>query len=106
MVSSSTPRRSSGQDNATAGDLIVMVVLIAIPVIAALPVTAWVQGRRLEPLLKGLPLTAERITIAEINQSAKNASTIKVVGLHFICRCMRRRRCRSRDAHRLEARLP
>jgi uncharacterized membrane protein len=67
----------SGRDTATTGDIIVMVVLIVIPIIAALPVTAWVQGRRLQPLLKGLPLTAERITLAEINQSAKKVSTIK-----------------------------
>jgi hypothetical protein len=67
----------SGKDNPTAEDIIAMVVLIVVPVIAALPVAAWVQGRRLQPLLKGLPLTAERITIAEINQSARKVSTIK-----------------------------
>jgi uncharacterized membrane protein len=67
----------SGQNNATTGDIIVMVVLIVIPIIAALPLTALVQGRRLQPLLKGLPRTAERITFAEINQNAKNVSTIK-----------------------------
>jgi hypothetical protein len=68
----------SGQDNATAGDMIVMAALIVTAVLAAVPVTAWVQRRRLEPLLKRLPLTAERITFAEISQSVrKNASTIK-----------------------------
>jgi hypothetical protein len=67
----------SEQDNATAAGMIVMVALIMIPAIAALPGLAWVQGCRLEPLVKGLPLTAERISFTEISQSANNVSTIR-----------------------------
>jgi hypothetical protein len=67
----------SGQDNPSAGDIIAMVVLIVTPLAGALPLAGWIQRHRLQPVLKDLPLTTERISLAEINQSLKNVSTIK-----------------------------
>ncbi len=67
----------SGQDNPTAGDIIAMVLLIVTPIAIALPLTGWIQRRRLQPVLKDLPLTTERISLAEVNQSMKNVSTVK-----------------------------
>ncbi len=67
----------SGQDNPTAGDIIAMVLLIVTPIAIALPLTGWIQRHRLQPVLKDLPLTTERISLAEVKQSMKNVSTVK-----------------------------
>jgi hypothetical protein len=67
----------SGQDDRTAGDIIAMLVLIVTPIAAALPLTGWIQRRRLQPVLKELPLTTERISLAEVSQSLTNVSTVK-----------------------------
>jgi hypothetical protein len=67
----------SGQDNLTASEMIAMVVLILAPIAAGLPLAGWIQRRRLQPVLKNLPLTTEHISLAELNQSMKNVSTVK-----------------------------
>jgi hypothetical protein len=67
----------SGQDDRTAGDIIAMAVLIVTPIAAGLPLTGWIQRRRLQPVLKELPLTTERISLAEVSQSITNVSTVK-----------------------------
>jgi len=66
----------SGHDDPSAGDLVAMTVLIVFPMLAAVPFAAWIQRRRLQPILAGLPLTDERITFA-MRQRAETASTLK-----------------------------
>jgi hypothetical protein len=82
----------SGQDNPTAGDIIAMVVLIVTPIAVALPLTEWIQRRRFQPVLKDLPLTTERISLAEVNQNMMNVSTVKqslltCIGSVVVCVC-------------------
>ena len=67
----------SGHDDPSAGDLVAMTVLIVFPMLAAVPFAAWIQRRRLQPILAGLPLTDERITFADMRQRAETASTLK-----------------------------
>ncbi len=51
----------SGHDEASTANLVAIAVLFAISLV---PVAIWLQRRRLEPILAGLPLTQERITRA------------------------------------------
>ena len=67
----------SGHDDPSASDLVAMIVLIVFPMLAAVPFAAWIQRRRLQPILAGLLLTDERITYADMRQRAETASTLK-----------------------------
>ena len=58
----------SRHDDPTTADVIAIAVLVAISLVAALPLAGWIQRRRLQPILTGLPLTQERITFADIGK--------------------------------------
>ncbi len=63
-----------GHGKPSFADLVAIVVLFAISLV---PVAIWLQRRRLEPILAGLPPTQERITRAEMRalRNARETST-------------------------------
>src|SRR4029077_13598795 len=61
----------SRHDDPTTADVIAIAVLVAISLVAALPLAGWIQRRRLQPILAGLLLTQERITFAEIRENVR-----------------------------------
>ena len=67
----------SGQDNPTAKDALTMAVLIVFPLFAAVPLFAWIQRRRIQPILAGAPLTNERFTSVELLQRANAMTSTK-----------------------------
>ena len=67
----------SGHDDPTTADVIAIAVLVAISLVAAVPLANWIQRRRLEPILAGLPITQERITFAEMRENARTATPFR-----------------------------
>jgi hypothetical protein len=67
----------SGHEEPTRGDLGIMIALIAIPMLAILPVAGLIQRHRLSPVLAAVPLTTERISYAEMNQNVQRATPLK-----------------------------
>jgi len=63
----------SGHDEASTANLVAIAVLFAISLV---PVAIWLQRRRLEPILLGLPLTQERITRAEMPENVPTQERI------------------------------
>jgi len=54
-----------------------MAVAVAASVSMALQALAWVQTRRLRPILAKLPRTNERISIREMNRSIQKSQSVK-----------------------------
>ena len=75
----------SRHDDPTTTDVIAIAV-VAISLVAALPFAGWIQRRRLQPILAGLPLTQERITFAEMRKNARTATPFKQSRNAFIGR--------------------
>ena len=67
----------SGHEDPTTADVIAIAVLVAISLVAALPLANWIQRRRLQPILAGLPLTQERITFAEMRENSRTATPFR-----------------------------
>lgn len=67
----------SGHNEPTTADVIAITVLVVVSLVAAVLLANWTQRRRLRPVLAGLPLTQERITLAEIRKSAETATPFK-----------------------------
>src|SRR5262249_3766762 len=67
----------SGHEDPTPGDMAIMTVLIAGPILALLPLAALVQRRRLAPILATAPLTAERISNTELRQNMERATSLR-----------------------------
>ena len=57
--------------------MVAIAVLVAISLVAAVPLANWIQRRRLQPILAGLPLTQERITLADMRKNARTATPFK-----------------------------
>lgn len=57
--------------------MVALFALTIFPLLAAALVAGWIQRRRLQPILAGLPLTQERITVAEIRENARTATPYK-----------------------------
>ena len=58
----------SGHGEPSSADVVVIAVLFAISLV---PVAIWLQWRRLQPVLAGLPLTQERIMRAEMREDTR-----------------------------------
>jgi hypothetical protein len=73
----------SGHDEPTAGEVVVMIVLIAGPILLALYLAiAWaarVQLARLAPLLAGLAPTQERITAADLRRGMSRSMSFRAM---------------------------
>jgi hypothetical protein len=67
----------SGHENPTPGDIGVVVGLTFLALFALLPLAGLIQRRRLRPVLAEAPLTAERITYAELQQKVEAATPFK-----------------------------
>ncbi len=63
----------SGHGEPLSADVAVIAVFFAISLV---PVAIWLQCRRLQPVLAGLPLTQERITRAEMRENARTVAPI------------------------------
>jgi hypothetical protein len=66
-----------GHEEPTASDVVVMIVLTAVPMFAALVVALQRNLRRMQSVLAGAPRTEERITNGEIRKAAANAMSVK-----------------------------
>lgn len=64
----------SGDEDPTTADVIAIAALTAISLLAAIPLANWIQRRRLEPILAGLPPAQERITFADMRKNARIAT--------------------------------
>ncbi len=67
----------SEQNGPSSRDMVALFALTIFPLLAAALVAGWIQRRRLQPILAGLPLTQERITVAEIRENARTATPYK-----------------------------
>jgi hypothetical protein len=67
----------SGADHPTSKDLVAIVTLILVPIFGALPLLAWIQKRRVQPLLEGVRLSDERITSEDMRQSLLSEMSMK-----------------------------
>jgi len=67
----------SGHEEPTGGDLAIMIALIALPMLAILPVAALIQRHRLAPVLAAAPLTTERMSYSEISRNVQRATPLK-----------------------------
>jgi hypothetical protein len=67
----------SGHDNPTPGDLAIMIPLIAIPILALLPLAALIQRGRLSAVLATAQRTTERISYSELSKKIQRATPLK-----------------------------
>jgi len=67
----------SEQSGPSSRDMVALFALTIFPLLAAVLAAGWIQRRRLQPVLAGLPLTQERITAAEIRENARTATPYK-----------------------------
>jgi hypothetical protein len=66
-----------GHDEPTASDIVAMMVLIAVPMFAALVVALQHNLRRMRSVIADAPRTEERITHAEVRKAMANAMSVK-----------------------------
>jgi hypothetical protein len=66
----------SGHDDPTVGDAVILLALIPLAIYGALVLSIYSSSRRLGPLLVDLPLTDQRITVAELREVALKASSL------------------------------
>ena len=67
----------SGHDEPMASDVVAMIVLIVVPMFAALVVALQRNLRRMRSVLAGAPRTEERITRGELRQAMASAMSLK-----------------------------
>ena len=67
----------SGKDQPGPAEIFLIALAVAASVSMALQALAWVQTRRLRPILATLPRTNERISIREMNRSIQKSQSVK-----------------------------